>query len=83
MNKDIQPKLTLKKVTCSNGHQFTFLAHEKVEDHINLTISKENHQAWTKRGAATQSSNQKVLKFQKLESQWKSTSDLPINQPNA
>ena len=82
MNKVIQPQLTLKTVTCSNGDKFTFLAHEKVEDNINLTISKDNHQAWAKRGSNAQSSNKKVLKFQDLASQWKINSELPINQPS-
>jgi ribosomal protein L31 len=83
MNKDIQPQLTLKKVTCSNGDQFVFLAHEKVEAHINLTISKQNHQAWTTRNTTAHSSNRKVLKFQQLEEQWKADFDLPINPSNA
>ena len=76
MNKKIQPKLQLKTVVCSNGYTFTFLAHEKVENNMVLTISKENHQAWTERSSTTKSSNKKVLKFQELESQWKTNSHL-------
>jgi ribosomal protein L31 len=76
MKKSIQPKLKLKTVICSNGDKFSFWGHDKVEDQINLTISKENHQAWTERSSSTKSSNKKVLKFQALESEWKKSSSL-------